>query len=149
MVPSIVNLDVFLEFMEQTVQWDKGNLSEWISGQHEMAIPKGTKTINNFSSFIRAAGAELRPTVKIMLEKFGEKGGGRSRAVSELRGMLCRCNNSDSSGHPDFLAHQILADVEDLFEDPIGPVVPDGVVAGHGGQLGFLMLKNHIGVPPP
>ena len=52
--------------------------------------------------------------------------------------MLCRCNNSDSSGHHDFLAHQILADVEELFEDPFGPVVPDGVVAGHGGQLGFL-----------
>ena len=43
MVPSIVDLDEFLEFMEQTVQWDKGNLSKWISGQHEMAIPKGTK----------------------------------------------------------------------------------------------------------
>jgi len=45
------------------------------------------------------------------------------------------------------LAHQILADVEELFEDPFGPVLPDGVVAGHGGQLGFLMLKNHIGGP--
>ena len=43
MVPSIGDLDVFLEFMEQTEQWDKGNLSKWISGQHEMAIPKGTK----------------------------------------------------------------------------------------------------------
>ena len=66
---------------------------------------------------------------------------------SELRGMLCRCCNSDSSGWHDFLAHQILADVEELFEDPFGPVVPDVVVAGHGGQLGFLMLKNHIGAP--
>ena len=36
-----------------------------------MAIPEGTKTFNNFSSFIRAAGAELHPTVKIMLEKIG------------------------------------------------------------------------------
>ena len=45
------------------------------------------------------------------------------------------------------MAHQILADVEELFEDPFGPVVPDGVVAGHGGQLGFLTLKNHIGGP--
>ena len=61
--------------------------------------------------------------------------------------MLCSSNNSDSSGCPDFLAHQILADVEELFEDPFGQVVPDGVVAGHGGQLGFLMLKNHIGGP--
>ena len=25
--------------------------------------------------------------------------------------------------------------------------MPDGVVAGHGGQLGFLQLKNHIGSP--
>ena len=47
-----------------------------------------------------------------------------------------------------FLAHQILADVEELFEDPFGLVLPDGVVAGHGGQLGFLMLKNHIVAPP-
>ena len=61
--------------------------------------------------------------------------------------MLCRCNNSDSSGCPDFLAHQILAGVEEFFEDPFGPVVPDGVVAGHGGHLSFLMLKNHIGGP--
>ena len=86
MVPSIVNLDVFLEFMEQTIQWDKGNLSKWISDQHEMAIPKCTKTFHNFSSFIRAVGEELSPTVKIMLERFGGKGGGRWRAVSELRG---------------------------------------------------------------
>ena len=35
-----------------------------------------------------------------------------------------------------------------LFEEPFGHVVPDGVVAGHRGQLGFLMLKNHIGSPP-
>ena len=76
------------------------------------------------------------------MERFSETGGGRWRAVSELRGMLCRCNNSDSSGRPDFLAHQILADVEELFEDPFGPVLPDGVVARHGGQLGFLMLKT-------
>ena len=33
------------------------------------------------------------------------------------------------------------------FEDPFGPVLPDDVVAGHGGQLGFLMLKNYIGGP--
>ena len=98
MVPSIVNLDEFLEFMEPTVQRDKGNLSKWISGQHEMAIPKGTKIFHSFSSFIRAVGEELGPTVKKMLEWFGEKGGGRWRAVSELRGMLCRCNNSDTSG---------------------------------------------------
>ena len=53
-----------------------------------MAIyQKGTKTFNNFSSFIRAAGAELHPTVKIMLEKIGGKGRGRWRAVSELRGI--------------------------------------------------------------
>ena len=51
-----------------------------------MATPKGTKTFNNFSSFLRAAGAELHPTVKIMLEKIGGKGG-RWRAVSELRGI--------------------------------------------------------------
>ena len=31
-----------------------------------------------------------------------------------------------------------------MFEDPLGP---DGVVAGHGGQLGFLMLKNNLGGP--
>ena len=52
-----------------------------------MAIPKGTQTFNNFSSFIRAAGAELYPTVKIMLEKIGGKGGSRWRAVFELRGI--------------------------------------------------------------
>ena len=63
-VPSLDDLDVFLEFMEQTVQWDKGNLSKWISGQHEMAIAKGTKTFHNFSSFIRAVGEKLSPTVK-------------------------------------------------------------------------------------
>ena len=56
--------------------------------------------------------------------------------------MLCRCCNSDSSGRHDFLAHQILADVEELFEDPFGPVVPDGVVADHGVHLGFLMLRT-------
>ena len=55
-----------------------------------------------------------------MLEKLGDKGGGRWRAVSELSGMLCRCCNCDSPGWHDFLAHQILADVEDLFEDPFG-----------------------------
>ena len=43
---------------------EKGNLSKWIRGQHEMAIPKGTKTFHNFSSFIRAVGEELSPTVK-------------------------------------------------------------------------------------
>ena len=73
-VPSIVDLDEFLEFMEQTVQRDKCSLSKWISGQHDMAIPKGTKTFHSFSTFIRAVGEELSPTVKIMLERFSEKG---------------------------------------------------------------------------
>ena len=52
-----------------------------------MGIPKCTKTLNNFSSFITAAGADLHPTVKIMLVKIGGKGGARWRAVSELRGI--------------------------------------------------------------
>ena len=33
-----------------------------------MAVPKGNKTFHNFSSFIRAVGDELSPTIMIMLE---------------------------------------------------------------------------------
>ena len=46
--------------------------------------------------------------LKTDISQAGEKGGGRWRAVSELRGMLCRCNHSDTSGRPDFLATRYL-----------------------------------------
>ena len=40
------------------------------------------------------------------------------------------------------MAQQILADVEELFVDPFGPVVAKNVIAGPGGKAGHVMLRN-------
>lgn len=48
--------------------------------------------------------------------------------------------------HLMFLAQQILADVEELFEGPFGEVPPDGMMAGPGGQPGYIMLRKEGGL---
>jgi hypothetical protein len=40
------------------------------------------------------------------------------------------------------LAQLILADVEELFVDPFGPVVSDAVIAGPGGGAGHIMFRK-------
>ena len=44
--------------------------------------------------------------------------------------------------HLMFLAQQILADVEELFEGPFGEVPPDGMMAGPGGQPGYINVEK-------
>jgi hypothetical protein len=66
----------------------------------------------------------------------------RAKSVLLLNSLLSSCCGYDETGHLHFLSQQIVADVEELFDDPFGKVVTKGIIAGNGGEHGFSMLKN-------
>lgn len=139
-IPLINDIEGFLAYMERTVDSKpSGSLSIWTSQQHAMSIPQDIKKFAGFSKFIRSAAKHLPDEVDYLLNKADTS---RSEAIIHLRNKLFEWCNNAPHGHLQFLAQQILADVEELFVDPFGPVVAKNVIAGPGGKAGHVMLRN-------
>ena len=144
LLPGVANADEFLRFMKSTFQEGKtGNrtLGQWLTTQHEGSIPSTTKNYTGFVSFIGAVCGHLPGTVTEMLQD-GDDAAIRSVAVDTLSSMLLTCCKGDTSGHLQFMAQLIVADVEELFDDPFGKVTSKGIVAGQGGKQGHDMLQK-------
>lgn len=146
LLPSLSDMDDFLDFMKSTVpiQSNTGSLGQWMSRQHKGSIPKTTQNYMGFKLFINNVRLHLRTTLSKMLQSngTGEEHGERRAAIKELEKMLLLCANNDHTGQLLFMAQLVVADVEELFDDPFGKVTTKGTVAGHGGKEGHTMLKN-------
>ena len=143
-IPTIRDIKPFLAFVQTTLT-SKGiskGIPRWISDQHKGSIPKGTKVYTGFAQFVTNVGKQLPDVVEEMIDSADKKSRTRYRALIKLRDMLDRCCQTDDTSKLNFMAHQILADVEEVFREPFGTVLPDSVVAGRGAQQGLKMLKN-------
>ena len=145
MLPTIANTETFLSFVGSTVQLKRNTkrLSRWISDQHAHAIPKETQNFTGFSLFIKRIATKLEDVLEKMLEEAGDNNRQRYKASTILRDLLLESSQVGDREHKlNFMAHQVLSDVEEIFDEPFGRVEPQCVHAGSGAEQGFKMLRN-------
>ena len=138
----------FLCFVKKTVMGNSGNgyaMSQWLSGQHFEAVPQGIRShYSLFEEFVKKMedGMELlvNTIVKICQKGAKNKGDRRKEIVDVLTGHVRGWCSDDSKGNIEFLAQQILADLEGLFGYVFGEPKATGITAGHAGDLGYLMI---------
>ena len=147
MLPTIADIDGFLSFVRSSTLGRGGTqktIARWISEQHAHSIPKETKVYTGFQQFVKSIGRNLEQAVDGMLV-----GNNRYIATTILRGLLLDCSRTGVNNRLFFLAHQVLSDVEEIFDDPFGHVTPESVHAGCGAEQGYVMLKNENGPDAP
>jgi len=141
MLPTMNDLDNFLSFMSSTVAGNKtDSIGQWISDQHKGEIPKCLHNFDVFSAYIRKVKDILPEFLRTVL---GERNKPRADVVHELSILLSMCVSSAAVASSfTFLSQQILADIEELFSDPFGPVITKTLVAGFGAKEGLKTILN-------
>jgi hypothetical protein len=147
MLPGINmnEINQFLEYMASTMVIKSGrspSTTEWQSKQHIESIPKNLKKFVAFSSFVRAVASKLFNFVESLYKKklLSSRGLGRQEVMIELTSFSKGCiSGGPVKGNLEFLSHQILADIESAFGRVFGEITAESIVAGHAGNLGYVM----------
>ena len=144
MLPGITEIEGFLAFMRSTLG-GKGTVKRiprWISEQHSHSIPKETKIYTGFEYFITGVAEGLGEVTDKMLEVTVGEFTRRKNALILLTDLLLECSQADDNNKLDFMAHQVLSDVEEIFDEPFGKVTAHSVHAGSGAEQGYKMMRN-------
>jgi hypothetical protein len=139
--PGVTDVEEYLTFMKKTLPPtnENGSISQWLSEQHLHSIPLSTKNFGFFSRFLRAVVLLLPDVVMQMMSVTNT----REQAVILLGDHLKSCCvSSKQDGNLVFLAQQIVADVEEIFDFPYGPVTAEGMKSGSGSFQGYEMMRN-------
>jgi hypothetical protein len=116
----------------------------WQSKQHLEAIPKNLKRFAVFSLFLNKLAATIGNFVESQCNAgYMQPHTGDQRKVDgNFAQFLKSCFPSMvNKGNLRFLSHQILADVESVLGHVFGDVTANSIVAGHAGNLGYIMTK--------
>ena len=145
LIPKIGEIEDFLLYVMSTIDPCDchAKLRGWLSEQHAHSIPKSTKEYPKFAQFIKEVGRKLSLVLRTITVT--NNGGDRPSAVAKLKTMLVGCIGRDTTGNVGFLAQQVIADVEEIFVDPFGEVVTQGMVLGNGSKDGFSMIRTCTG----
>ena len=138
----------FLSFVQKTVMGNSGHgyaMSQWLSGQHFEAIPRGIRShYSLFEELVKKMedGMELLVDSIITLcqQLQNKQVDMRKEIVKVITGHVRGWCSDDSKGNIEFLAQQVVADVEGLFGYVFGEPRAEGIMAGHAGDLGYLMI---------
>ena len=153
------DLEEFLGFVELYTKEDEGRMKSSFEGrQHPGHVPAGLKQFNTYRSFLQKFATECKENhlhrEKFFDYKVGEGDGTpltRELARKALKSsILCCLTGSDANADKtlecqlNFLAHEVLADVEELVSLPFGPVTCASIGSGSGGAHGaqLFVLKD-------
>jgi hypothetical protein len=134
-LPDLEDTEAFLDFVELTTLDDRCSLKNWLSGQHASSIPASVKHYPNFKELVESVAKELTGSNRTTDTAT------REDAVSAFKGMLDAALTSEhDQKSTQFIASQVIADVEEVVVVPFGLVTT--VTPGYGGMLGISVVKD-------
>jgi hypothetical protein len=143
-IPLRKEIESFVEFVEQ----NRARV-RLFSSQHAESIPSDVRTNDVvlrrvLLSIAQTSADVLRRTLIASC---------RREAVSIIGTYLFevfetnKTHLTERTRSPDkanFIAHQIVADLEEIYIEPFGPVTPDSIVVGHGAARGIDVSSHNI-----
>ena len=145
MIPLRKNLHMFLSFMESTVDQlndQSASIGQWLSSQHKNCIPKYTRTLFGFTCFATRLANDLEETYDGM-----RKTATRSDAVVHLKRLFLSLTEDKKPNNIHWMAQQVVADVDEIFDDVFGYPSAEGIVHGYGAQVGHGIIARATGNP--
>ena len=131
-----MDAEAFLDFVELTTLDDRCSLKNWLSGQHASSIPASVKHYPNFKELVESVAKELTGSNRTTDTAT------REDAVSAFKGMLDAALTSEhDQKSTQFIASQVIADVEEVVVVPFGLVTT--VTPGYGGMLGISVVNTY------
>ena len=152
LAPTQSSIEQFIQFLESTATKSK-EVGYVISNKHKQSFyPMLKNKLYLYKRFLTelAKGFDKyisdlwNMTVKLKKEEV------RAAAANETKHFLARCiyNNPPASlfkkegkGLP-FLSHACLADWEELFKEPVGPITFESVTLGPGGESALELVAH-------
>jgi hypothetical protein len=136
MIPIPSQLTSFLNFVELTVK-QKCTMGQWFSLQHRSCIPRPMEYFPGFKSAFQVIAAEILHIVQLMLE---QQQLNRAGAIKLLTKFLQDSCDEGTYNKLQWMAQQIVADVDEVFEYPFGLPVATDIQPGHGSAIGHSFL---------
>ena len=144
------NLEMFINFVKLTTKKNPNkksvqSMSPWLSRQHVESIPKHIRKSHAcFASFLRKLATKKQQLVQTLIQilrtKDKENNESRHAAIQEIKSLLKTCCGNTLTGNIEFMTHQIVADLENIFGLLFGKVTAASVMGGHAGLLGYTAI---------
>ena len=140
-MPGPENIHLFLDFIDAICDYSGDeSMRHFRSAQHEqsimspLAVRKGLHHfLSRFSETVNDIGRKL--------SRFGD----RRESLLHLAATFHRCTIGDDTDKNSvnciWIAGEVLADVEEVFLDPFGPVKVDSIARGTGSKAGMKYIK--------
>ena len=144
------NLETFIQFVKSTTKKNPNkksiqSMSPWLSRQHVESIPKHIRKSHAcYASFLRKMATNKKKIVQTLIQILPtEKNANiesRHAAIQEIKSFLEACCGNTLTGNIEFMTHQIVADLENIFGLLFGEVTAASVQGGHAGLLGYTAI---------
>jgi hypothetical protein len=143
LIPRICECKEFLDFVDSP-----SRLVSLFNKQHLAAIPVDFR---QHLSVFRATTRDISASSHLCLEQLKQLSLMRYKCLQNLSLFLLNVIEKNKlhvkertrcGPKPEFLAHQILADLEEIYDEPFGGTTEDSIVIGHGGAQGLVICKK-------
>ena len=147
-IPCRKEIGSFLDFVIAN-----NALPKLFSSQHFDAIPRDVKTLPHV---FRSVVEELSRTSHQVLSQMTTHSESRHQAVRKLSAYLSSVFDNHktlvterkrSTTKSEFLAHQIICDLEEVYVDPFGQITEESVMVGYGGKQGLRVCAAATDIP--
>jgi len=139
-------LKLFAEFLKETYGHDSlgTDAGKFKSKQHILSLLDNTKSVQELINFLECLDERVEAFLEIFQDPDKRK---RSEAVEALKTLLMRASGSSATSkaankRAAFLASMVLADLEEVFDQPFGEVTEDSIFSGPGGKDGKKFLRE-------
>jgi hypothetical protein len=151
LIPGIAKLGEFREFLQMNTEGGgEGKMGPYTKCLYHDSLPGAcTSNVDAFCGMLESLAHELpRKLLQMLRQGVDQNGTKREDFVTAVAKSLETCNNRRKGNEKyKFLASLMVADVEEVMEDPFGTA--DHVVLGYGGKRGLQLLEtseeNHDG----
>jgi hypothetical protein len=145
--PHRDELGYFLGFV-RAISRSSNSAGPLMSDQYAKSIPCGLKKVNRYMAFWRDANLHLDSFVDRellpLLSRFGPKQR-RKEVVNLFVKFMQRCGETDREDSYRFVAGQVVAEIEEVFNDPFGDITFESINQAYGSQEAMFCVTDEAG----
>ena len=141
-MPGPDGVEDFLQFVDSVCDYScDESMRHFRSAQHEESIMSPLAFRKGIRHFLTEFAGQVKDLAETMITS-----GSRREALVNLAGAFHRCTIGDDTEKNTvnciWIAGEVLADVEEVFNDPFGEVTSDSIPRGTGSKAGMKYIQT-------